>query len=147
MNRSQTKQSGIQLTLCLVLVFFIGPAALAEPDWIWAGARKAEARVLLRHSFQMEGEARSARLRMVADFAFAELSINGKPAGAAEAYGPVVELDVSGFLLPGRNELRLVGRSVAGSPALAVHLELVDEKGRKKTIASSPRWQTGTDGL
>ena len=147
MNRSQTKQSGIQLTLCLVLVIFIGPAALAEPDWIWAGARKAEARVLLRHSFQMEGEARSARLRMVADFAFAELSINGKSAGAAEAYGPVVELDVSGFLLPGRNDLRLVGRSVAGSPALAVQLELVDEKGRKKTIASSPRWQTDTDGL
>ena len=127
MKRSQIRQSCIQFILCLVLVILIGPAALAEPDWIWAGARKAEARVLLRHSFQVEEEARSARLRMVADFAFAELSINGKPAGAAEAYGPVVELDVSGFLLPGRNELRLVGRSVAGSPALGVHLELVDE--------------------
>ena len=147
MNRSQTSQSGIQLILCLVLVILIGPAALAEPDWIWAGARKTEARVLLRHSFQVEGENRSARLRMVADFAFAELSINGKLAGAAEAYGPVVELDVSGFLLPGRNELRLAGRSLADSPALAVSLELVDEKGRRRTITSSPRWQTDTDEL
>ena len=147
MKRSQIRQSCIQFILCLVLVILIGPAALAEPDWIWADARKAEARVLLRHSFQVEEEVRSARLRMVADFAFAELSINGKPAGAAEAYGPVVELDVSGFLLPGRNELRLAGRSVAASPALAVRLELVDEKGRKKTITSSPRWQTDTDEL
>ena len=95
MNHSQIRQSCIQCILCLVLVIFIGPAALAEPDWIWAGARTAEARVLLRHTFQMDEEARSARLRMVADFAFAELSINGKPAAAAEAYGPVVELDVS----------------------------------------------------
>lgn len=147
MNHSQIRQSCIQCILCLVLVIFIGPAALAEPDWIWAGARTAEARVLLRHTFQMDEEARSARLRMVADFAFAELSINGKSAAAAEAYGPVVELDVSGFLLPGRNELRLAGRSVAASPALAVRLELVDEKGRKKTISSSPRWQTETDEL
>nr|MCS5628821.1 PQQ-dependent sugar dehydrogenase [Planctomycetota bacterium] len=41
----------------------------------------------------------------------------------------------------------LAGRSVAASPALAVRLELVDEKGRKKTITSSPRWQTDTDEL
>ena len=147
MNRSRIKQSGTRLALFLAMVIFIGPSAMAEPDWIWAGDRKAAARVVLRHSFQMDGEAKSARLRMVADFAFAELSINGKPAGAAEGYGPVIGLDVSGFLLPGRNELRLAGRSFAGSPALAVHLELVDAEGRKRTISSSPRWRTDADGL
>ena len=57
MNRSPTKQSCTRLALSLVMAMLIGPPALAETHWVCAGDRKAEARVVLLHSFKVEGEA------------------------------------------------------------------------------------------
>ena len=112
----------------------------AQPHWVWLSERKATDSLTLKHAFDVPAGLKSARLRLVADYASARLTINGKAAGAAEPYGPVLELDAAGLLRPGRNEIRLVCKAAADSPAVALQLELADARGKDMLVSTSGDW-------
>lgn len=101
---------------------------------------------MLHHTFNLPAKLKSARLRLVADFALVQLTINGQAAGVAEPYGPVVELDAQPFLRSGRNEIILVGQQTAPAGAVALQLIVEHEQGKKRTIGTSPAWQSATPG-
>ncbi|MDP7051144.1 MAG: hypothetical protein QF600_04410, partial [Verrucomicrobiota bacterium] len=122
----------------------LASSAFALPHWIWQ-AGQAE-NVSLQHTFQAPEKIKSARLRMIADFANVQLGINGKPVAVAEMFGPVVELDIRLWLHPGKNTISLQSISHLETPAVALELVIVDIADKKTTIATSPRWK-GTKSL
>jgi len=122
----------------------LASSAFALPHWIWQ-AGQAE-NVSLQHTFQAPEKIKSARLRMIADFANVQLGINGKPAAIAEMFGPVIELDARPWLHPGKNTISLQSISQLETPAVALELVIVDIADKKSTIATSPRWK-GTKSL
>ena len=132
-------------TLGLGLLFTaLAPSAFALPHWIWqSGPAKNAA---LRHSFQAPAKIKSARLRMIADFANVQLGINGKPVAIAEMFGPVVELDAKPWLRSGRNTISLRSISQLENPAVALELVMVDAEDKKTTLTTSPKWK-GTKSL
>ena len=139
---------GNALWWALLPVLFLASTLplFALPHWIWRAEREAGSQLVLHHTFNTAPGFKSAYLRVVADFATARLSINGKPAGTAEPYGGVLELDVAGLLKPGANEVTLACRSVAGYPAVALQLDIVDGGGRKHIVSTTPQWKAGRQG-
>ncbi len=114
-------------------------SAFALPHWIWQAGPAAN--VSLRHSLEAPAKIKSARLRMIADFANVQLGINGKPVAIAEMFGPVVELDAKPWLRPGRNVISLRSISQLEHPAVALELVVVDAQDNKTIIATSPQWK------
>ena len=138
-------------TRATVLALFLGlitPSVFALPDWIWIDNPTTTQEMVFHHGFDVEpARLQSAHKSLVADFATAKLTINGRQKGIAEAFGPVLELDVLPVLLSGTNEIRLMGKAVGDAPAVALQLELIDRQGRKRAIATSPQWQNTTPGV
>ena len=129
-----------------VLFLSCTPPLFALPHWVWKAGRQPGSQLVLQHTFKADPGFKSAYLRVVADFATARLSINGKPVGTAEPYGGVLELDVAGLLKAGANEVTLACRSVGGAPAVALQLDIVDGEGRKNVVATTPQWKTARLG-
>ena len=135
-------------TLLALFLGLISPSVFALPDWIWIDSPETTQEVVFHHAFDVEpARLESAHLRLVADFATVKLTINGRQKGIAEAFGPVLKLDVLPVLLSGTNEIRLMGKPVGDAPAVALQLELIDRQGRKRAIATSPQWQNTTPGV
>jgi len=133
-------------TRTTVLGIFLGlisPPVFALPDWIWIESPTTTQEVVFHHGFDVEpARLQSAHLRILADFTTVKLTINRRQTGIAEAFGPVLKLDVLPLLHSGTNEIRLMSKSVGGAPAVALQLDLIDVQGRKRSIATSPEWQT-----
>ena len=113
-----------------LLLIALTQSGLALPDWIWVEKPRETRGIALHHSFILPPTVKSARLRLVTDFALVRLTINGQAAGIAEPYGPVVELDARPFLRAGRNKILLIGQQTA--PAAAVALQLIVENAEGK---------------
>ena len=122
----------------LILVA-LAQSAFALPHWIWQAA--PEVRIILNHSFKAPEKIKSARLRMVADYANVQLGINGKPVAIAEMFGPVIELHAKPWLRTGKNEISLRPISHLENPAVALELVIVDDSDKKTTITTSPEWK------
>ena len=134
-------------TLAMGLLLVVSTQSVsAQPHWVWLGGRKATDSLSLKYAFDVPAGLKSARLRLVADYATARLSINGKTAGVAEPYGPVVTLDAAGLLRPGRNVIRLACRAGADAPAVALELAMVAGEGESLLVSTSGAWKTGAAG-
>lgn len=133
----------------------------AGPYWIQPvdGTRGID----LSHSFQVPERIKSARIRLLADFADVQLSINGKSAAITEMFGPVIEIDARPWLHAGKNEISLrsipriahpsVGntgsdqkemkqvRALTADAVVALELVITDDSNKETLIATSPDWQ------
>ncbi|MDP7050921.1 MAG: c-type cytochrome [Verrucomicrobiota bacterium] len=138
-------------TRATVLALFLGlitPSIFALPDWIWIDSPTTTQEVVFHHGFDVQPAGlQSAHLRLAADFATVKLTVNGRQTAIAEAFGPVLKLDVLPLLLSGTNEIRLMGKSVGDAPAVALQLDLIGRQGRKRAVATSSQWQTTTPGV
>jgi len=128
--------------LLLFALFCSSISLSAAPHWVWVKTQRDKQPAALRHTFQLTAKPKTAKLRFVADFAKAQLWINGQPAGSAEPFGPVITLDPKPFLRTGVNELVLAGISDNEAAAMAVELTLENSQGERKTIGTSPKWKT-----
>ncbi len=132
----------------VVLALFLGfikPPVFGLPDWIWIDSPATAEGVVFYHDFDADpARLQSAHLRLVTDFTSVKLTINGQQAGIAEAFEPVLKLDALPLLLSGVNEIRLMGKTTGGAPAVALQLDLIDRHGGKRTVATSSQWQTPT---
>ena len=137
-------------TRVAVLALFLGlvnTPIFALPDWIWVDTSTPTKDVVFYHSFDADpARLQSAHLRLVTDFTTVKLTINGHQGGIAEAFEPALKLDALPLLLIGANEMRLMGKTAGGAPAVALQLDLIDWQGRKRTVATSPQWQTAAPG-
>ena len=126
--------------LCLGLLCLALPAT-AKPHWIWTAGTKPGDRVNFKHTFKIPHGTTTASLRLVADFATASLSINGRHAATAEPFGPVVKIDARPFIRPGSNEIQIIGKPVlARGPAVGLQLDCTTKNGIETTIGTSTDW-------
>ncbi len=116
-------------------------SAQAAPDWIWAKSPTPLKTISLSHRFKASAQIKSARVRFVADGAMLRLKINGKPAGIAEPFGPVIEKNVAGMLKAGFNVLTIQGEAITEISAAALQLKINPQKGKPLVISTSSEWR------
>ncbi len=134
-------------TVLILVIGLISDPVYAVPNWIWIDSSAPADGVVFYHSFDANpAELQSAQLRLVSDFTTVTLTVNRRQAGIAEAFESVLKLDALPLLLSGTNEMRLVGKTMGGAPAVALQLDLIDRQGRKRIIATSPQWQAAIPG-
>jgi len=127
--------------LFTILVLPLG--VWAQSKWIWGkDARQLGTSIEFSREFELSGHAVSARLQAVADFSFVDIRINGKSVGQTSGLGPLLKLDVSRYLLKGKNLVSITARSSGMAPAVGLRLDWTDAKGGRGSVFSNEKWKT-----
>ena len=125
------------LAVCISLSSLTAKA----PEWIWVkDGRKDKIWAEFTQTFEVPGQIVSARLQGMADFASLRIRINDQPVGQSAAYGPLIDEDISRYLLKGENLIALNAVSVGPAPAVALQLDLVDAKGKTTSLVTNNKW-------
>lgn len=112
-----------------------------KPNWIWRADKTDNEPVYLRHSFEIGGGIKLARLYMTCDNG-ATIWLNGVKAGVAKDWGdPVMRLDAKQFLKPGKNTIAAEARNRGGTAAFVLKLEIETADGKKQQVISTPDWK------
>ncbi|MEE3177910.1 MAG: hypothetical protein VX269_11195, partial [Verrucomicrobiota bacterium] len=89
-----------------VLSFFLTiftQYTFALPEWIWVKGKK---KTTIRYNFEKELEdLKSAKLRIVSDYANVSVILNNQLAGIAEGFGSVLKVNVLNHIVDGKNEI------------------------------------------
>ena len=112
-----------------------------KSQWIWPTRERVRGQyVLFRAGFFTPTEIKSAKLYVVGDAASATVYINNRQVAHADAFGPMVEVDVTQFLR-GRDDLMEVRSLSKGDcPAINVRLIWTDAKGRSGGGGTDGNW-------
>ena len=112
------------------------------PQWIWRKDQPtANDPLYLRHSFNLEAGAKSARLYYTCDNG-ASVWINGQEAGqCGDWMYPVLIIDAKGFLQPGKNQIAVKASNQGGSAAFIFKLEIETADGKKQYVVSNADWK------
>jgi putative heme-binding domain-containing protein len=114
----------------------------AQSKWIWAkDARQPETSIEFSRTFELPGHVVGARLQAVADFSSLDIRINGKFVGQTSGLGPLFKLDVSRYLLKGKNLVSITARSASEAPAVALRLDWTDSSGARSSLFSNEKWK------
>ncbi|MFL2480613.1 MAG: hypothetical protein ACJ0K4_13775 [Verrucomicrobiales bacterium] len=120
-------------------VIILTQYTFALPEWIWVKDRKE---ATIQYGFNKElGNLKSAKLRIVSDYANVSVILNDELVGVAEGYGPVLKINVLNHLVDDQNKIILNTRSTGEAPAVALTIELVDHFNKKQIIATSADWK------
>lgn len=112
-----------------------------KPQWIWRSDKSDNEPIYLRHSFEVDGEIKVARLYCTCDNG-ASLFLNGETAGQIPDWGrPILSMDVSKLLRTGQNQVAAEARNRGGIAAFVFKLEIEMMDGRKQHIISDPSWK------
>ncbi|MGE4551003.1 MAG: hypothetical protein AAEJ57_06400, partial [Opitutales bacterium] len=131
------------LLSCLATCLSVSSLSAAAPEWIWVkDGRKDKVWAEFTQTFEAPSQIVSARLQAIADFSSLRIRINDKPVGQSTAYGPLIDQEVSQYLLKGENLITLNAVSVGSAPAVALQLDLVDAKGKTKSLVTDKKWES-----
>ena len=131
-----------RLVFCFASLGF-SSLAQAAPEWIWAkDGRKDKIWAEFTQTIGVPGQIVSARLQSMADFASLRIRINDQPVGQSAAYGPLIDEDVSRYLLKGENLITINAVSGGSAPAVALQLDMVDAKGKTKSLVTDKKWES-----
>ena len=132
------------------IVFRLAVAGLAAsgmaqgaPQWIWAAPQNGVTpdEVVFRHEIEVGSALKRAVLRVAADNG-ARVSINGTDVLSNDSWSEPSRADVTSRLRPGKNEIRVVARNDAGSPAgLILSLAMTGADDKRSVVESSDAWQ------
>jgi putative heme-binding domain-containing protein len=118
----------------------------AEPQWIWLSkSAKDNERVTLKTDFEITGDVKAAMLSVSVDNG-AEAFLNGKPVLRNRDWQDVERSEAKGFLVKGKNELRLEAKNNEGTAAAVALLNIEYADGKKVKIETGPDWQAATKG-
>jgi putative heme-binding domain-containing protein len=131
-----------RLVLCLFCLG-LSSTAQATPEWIWVkDERKSKIWAEFTQTFEVPEQIVSARLQAIADYASLRIRINDQPVEQSAAHGSLIDQDVSRYLLKGENLITLNAVSVGSAPAVALQLDLVDAKGKTKSLVTDKKWES-----
>ena len=86
-------------------VIILTQYTFALPEWIWVKDRKE---ATIQYGFNKElGNLKSAKLRIVSDYANVSVILNDELVGVAEGYGPVLKINVLNHLVDDQNKIIL----------------------------------------
>ena len=128
----------------LLFALLLSPISLwAQSKWIWLkDSRLSGTKIEFSREFELSGHAVSGRLQAVADFSFVDIRINGKSVGQTSGLGPLLQFDVSRYLLKGKNLVSISARSSGKAPAVGLRLDWTDAKGGRGSVFSNEKWKT-----
>src|SRR5262245_52534520 len=132
----------------LLIPAFLAAAATAwaEPQWIWLSrSAKDNERITLKTEFDVTGDVKTAMLSVSVDNG-AQAFINGKPVLNNRDWSEVERSDAKGFLVKGKNELRLEAKNNEGVAAALALLSIELTDGKKVKVESGPDWQAAAKG-
>ncbi|MDX1948681.1 MAG: c-type cytochrome [Pirellulaceae bacterium] len=115
-------------------------AEAPAPHWIWRDGGEQHLQCRYEREFQVAGPARSAMLRIAAEFCEAQIEINGQPVLTMEAFSPTTDVDVVHVLRPGKNRIVVAAQAVGSAAAIAMRLSLVAASGERQEIVSDEKW-------
>ncbi len=126
---------------------------LTDAQWIWypegrpeASAPPARRFFARRFDLPDRSDVRSARLAITADNAF-QVWLNGRPAGAGDAFNRVFVVDVAGLLANGANTLAVAAANTTDLPnpaGLIASLEIRLRSGKVQAIRSDRSWRSAS---
>ena len=129
--------------LSLASLLIVSSTAQAVPEWIWIkDERKSKIWAEFTQTFEVPGQIVSARLQGIADYASLRIRMNDQPVGQSAAHGPLIDEDVSRYLLKGENLITINAVSVGSAPAVALQLDMVDAKGKTKSLVTDKKWES-----
>ncbi|MDF1863020.1 MAG: DUF1080 domain-containing protein [Verrucomicrobiales bacterium] len=112
-----------------------------KPNWIWRADKTDNEPIFLRHTFDVTGKIKAAKLYSTCDNG-ATLWVNGEKAGVAKDWGdPVMWLDAKKFFRTGKNTIAVEAHNRGGAAAFVFKLELETEDGKKQHVISTPDWK------
>ncbi len=112
-----------------------------KPQWIWRADKTDNEPIYLRHSFEIKGKVKSARLYSTCDNG-ATLWINNQEVGTAPDWGkPITTKDAGKFLKTGVNQIAVDAHNRGGSAAFILKLAIQLEDGSTQTVISKPDWK------
>lgn len=118
----------------------------AEPQWIWLSkSPKDGERVTLKTDFEVTGDVKAAMLSVSVDNG-AEAFINGKPVLRNRDWQDVERSESKGFLVKGKNELRLEAKNNEGIAAAVALLNIEYADGNKVKVETGPTWLAAAKG-
>lgn len=128
---------------------FKGTPPLKDAQWIWAAGRNAKTAAPVETlSFRKEvniGAGRtlsSAVASFTADNVY-ELFINGKSVGKGDDFHIADEIDVTPWMKPGRNEIRITASNIGAEPnpaGLIGALHLTFSDGQQQVVKTDRSW-------
>ena len=131
----------------LLFALSLSPISLwAQSKWIWVkDSRLPEAKIEFSREIELSGHAVSARLQAVSDFSFLEVRVNDKLVGQTPVHGPLLDLEVAGQLLKGKNLVLISARSSGRAPAVGLRLDWTDSTGARSSLFSNEKWTSRDD--
>lgn len=118
----------------------------AEPQWIWLSkSAKDNERITLKTEFEVTGDVKAAMLSVSVDNG-AQAFINGKQVLNNRDWSEPERSDAKGFLVKGKNELRLEAKNDGGTAAALAQLSIEYADGKKAKVESGPDWQAAAKG-
>ncbi len=109
----------------------------AKPLWIWNEGKTAQA-IWLRHSFEIPGDVKSAKLYTTCDNGEI-LYLNGEKIGECpDWYFPIQRDDLAKSLKKGGNTVAIAASNKGGVAALVLRLDVETADGKKLSIISKP---------
>lgn len=111
-----------------------------NPHWIWGSSEGRHVRVFTK-SIELGDAVLSTGLKLAADGCRAEVAINGAAALTLEHYSPTTEVDVTRWMLRGKNEFRVTATpSDVGPTAVAFSFTIVKKENDRTSLVSDPSW-------
>lgn len=131
--RAMTRPPTLDPTYGLPLPPTASPAAVSTANWIWAAQTEDHQTVLLRRTFTLPTPPKTAILSITADDFFT-LFVNGKQVNQSVAdpaddnvWQHVHRLDLTPFLMAGRNVLAVRAVNTGGAAGLVARLEMTGQ--------------------
>lgn len=112
-----------------------------KPQWIWRSDKIDNEPIYLRHSFEVSGEIKEARLYTTCDNG-ATVWINGKEIGRVPDWGnPILLMNAEKLLKDGTNQVAVEARNRGGIAAFTFKLEIEHPDGSVSHVVSDPTWK------
>ncbi|HUP79692.1 MAG TPA: hypothetical protein VM260_14160, partial [Pirellula sp.] len=139
-----------------VLIGFLSPTCQAStdselplPHWIWtsaedmtsSGENPAKTPAIFQRELEVNLPVRTAIIRLAADFCHATVIINERLIFAIEPYSQTVQVDVTGAMQLGKNNVRIEAIPISGPSAIAASLSVgVANESKNQSIVTDDSW-------
>lgn len=111
-----------------------------KPQWVWADTNGEGQKVAFRHTFEVAGTVKAARVYSTCDNKLT-LHINGKKIGSSPDWPQPIEADVTDSVAAGKNTIAADCQNAGGVAAFVLKLVIETADGSTQTVLSNANWR------